>query len=146
MTGDGKRFFTIEEAERLLPRIEAMVRPAVHVHTEAVEVRTTLTEAQRRVILVGGTQLDQEFWRSSKARLERLMTEIQDKIGEILNLGAIPKDLELGLVDFPSLSDGREINLCWRLGERRIRFWHGLDEGYAGRKPLSGRAEESSCD
>ena len=46
------------------------------------------------------------------------------------------KDLEMGLVDFPSLRGGQEIYLCWKLGEERIQYWHGLTEGYAGRKPL----------
>jgi len=48
----------------------------------------------------------------------------------------VPKDLALGLVDFPCLLDNEEVDLCWRHGESEVRFWHGLDEGYAGRKPL----------
>ena len=57
---------------------------------------------------------------------------------EILSLGGVPKDLDLGLVDFPARLGQREVNLCWKYGEREIKFWHGLDEGYAGRKPWPG--------
>ena len=61
---------------------------------------------------------------------------IRAGLEEIHRLGGVTKDLGLGLVDFPHLRDGREVNLCWRYGERRITHWHGLDEGYAARKPL----------
>ena len=50
--------------------------------------------------------------------------------------GAIVKDLDEGLVDFPAVRDGEEILLCWRLGEEEVAYWHGLEEGFAGRQPL----------
>ena len=59
-----------------------------------------------------------------------------DLLGDILATGGVPKDLELGLVDFLGLVGGREVNLCWRYGEKRIRFWHGLDEGFGSRKAI----------
>jgi hypothetical protein len=90
------------------------------------------------VTLRGGVRLDQEFWRSRKLRLARGTADLRLRVGEILGLGGVPKDLGLGLVDFPALLENREINLCWRFGEQQIRFWHGLDEGYASRKPLPG--------
>jgi len=65
-----------------------------------------------------------------------LTAEVQQGLGAIVELGGAPKDLSLGVVDFLHLRDGREVNLCWKYGERAIRHWHGLDEGYAGRKPL----------
>ena len=62
--------------------------------------------------------------------------ELRQGIEEIQGLGGVIKDLGLGLVDFAHLRDGRVVNLCWRYGEQRITHWHGLDEGYAARKPL----------
>jgi hypothetical protein len=64
---------------------------------------------------------------------------------EVIRLGCRPTSLDLGLVDFPARLEGREVNLCWRLGETRIDYWHGLEEGFSGRKPLSvpGRAPRS---
>jgi hypothetical protein len=133
---EAKKYFTVEEAERLIPRLEALMSRVMECHATARRLRTALQEAQRRIMLAGGTRLDQEFWRSRKVELARATGELQGKIGEVLGLGGVPKDLGLGLVDFPALLDAREVNLCWRLGERRIRFWHGLDEGFAARKPL----------
>ena len=57
-------------------------------------------------------------------------------VATVVKLGGVPKDLATGLVDFPFLLEGEEVNLCWRFGEKKIRFWHGLDEGFAGRKPI----------
>jgi hypothetical protein len=131
-----KRYFTVQEAEKLIPRLEPAMERVMACHTEAARLRAALQEAQRQVMLAGGVRLDQEFWRARKARLAKVTGELQQKIGEILSVGGVPKDLELGLVDFPALLEEREVNLCWRVGERRIRFWHGLDEGYAARKPL----------
>jgi hypothetical protein len=138
MADAAKRYFTVDEAERLIPRLEAIMGRVTECHAEAGRLRAALQEAQRRVMLSGGARLDQEFWRSRRARLGRATTELQEKVGEILRLGVVPKDLGVGLVDFPALMDEREVNLCWRAGEARIRFWHGLDEGFANRKPLPG--------
>jgi len=63
-----------------------------------------------------------------------LTGQVRDGLASVTELGAVPKDLGMGLVDFPFLLEGKEIYLCWRFGEKKIRFWHGLDEGFAGRK------------
>ena len=57
-------------------------------------------------------------------------------VDDLHELGVLVKDLDLGLVDFPTLRDGEEVLLCWRVGEDEIRYWHGLEEGFAGRKEL----------
>ncbi|HEV3154103.1 MAG TPA: DUF2203 domain-containing protein [Candidatus Baltobacteraceae bacterium] len=62
--------------------------------------------------------------------------EIVRMINRIEAYGCIVKDIDLGLVDFPSMRDGRAVYLCWKAGEPRIAFWHGMDETYADRKPL----------
>jgi hypothetical protein len=69
-------------------------------------------------------------------RLEENTREMVACAAEIQTLGAIVKDLELGLIDFPSLRDGEEVLLCWRLGEDEIHFWHPVDEGFSGRRPI----------
>jgi len=131
-----KRYFTLEEAEALIPRLEAVLGRLMDCHSEAGQLRAALQEEQRKVAVSGGFQLDREAWRERKERLEASAREIQARVEEILGVGAVPKDLELGLVDFPFLLGDQEVNLCWRFGEKRIRFWHGLDEGFTGRKPL----------
>ena len=136
MSDQAKRYFTIAEAEGLIPRIEAIMGRVMDAHAEAARLRAALQEAQRRIMLSGGTRLNPESWRSRRVRLERAVAEVREGIEEIIRTGGAPKDLELGLVDFLARLDERDVNLCWRFGEKRIRFWHGLDEGYANRKPL----------
>lgn len=136
--GPEKRHFTVAEVERLIPRLEGLVARAREAHAEGARLREELSEAQRAVMLSGGARLDQEFWRTRKVGLERATAEVQARVREVLELGGVPKDLELGLVDFLGRVGEREVNLCWRLGEKRVRFWHGLDEGYGARKPIPG--------
>ena len=57
-------------------------------------------------------------------------------IGEVQAMGVLVKDLDTGLVDFPATRDGEDILLCWQLGEDEVAYWHGLEDGYAGRQPL----------
>ena len=62
--------------------------------------------------------------------------EINALLLEIAHFGVDVKDPDQGLIDFPAVRRGREVLLCWKLGEDEVRYWHGVDEGFAGRKPL----------
>jgi len=131
-----ERYFSPAEVQALIPQLIAImdrVRPA---YTEASELRQATHAEQRRVTLAGGAMIDREAWAARRGRIEALTREIQHGIDELLGLGGVPKDLDLGLVDFPHRRGGKTVNLCWKYAERDIRYWHGLDEGYAGRKPL----------
>lgn len=132
----GERRFEPDEVEALVPALTGIMEGLMKAHAEAEAIRERLRAEQQRVALGGGGVIDQAQWRADRAELERLTERLQGGLNEILALGGVVKDLELGLVDFPHLRQGRVVNLCWRYGERKIRFWHGLDEGYAGRKPL----------
>ena len=136
MEEEPKKYFTPDEVEALIPELTRIMRRLMDVHSEARQIRSVLQEEQHRIVAAGGGLLDRESWRKRTQRLEELTREIQHGITAIVHLGGAPKDLGMGLVDFPSLLDNQEVNLCWRFGESKIRFWHGLDEGYAGRKPL----------
>jgi hypothetical protein len=131
-----ERYFTPEEVERLLPRLSAIMARVMDASAEASEARAWLDGEQRRVAVAGGSVVDQAAWRLARERLERSAPAVQEGLRAIHDLGGVTKDLGLGLVDFPHLRDGREVNLCWRFGEERITHWHGLAEGYASRKPL----------
>lgn len=131
-----ERYFSVADVEALIPALTRLMKQVMSANAEAGEARERLQAEQRRIDLAGGGVLDQRAWRTDKDRIERLTAEIQRGLGEIAELGGVPKDLGLGLVDFLHLRNGREVNLCWKYGEREIRHWHGLDEGYAGRKPL----------
>ncbi len=108
----------------------------MNAHAASAELRERLKGEQHRIAMSGGGVIDQMAWRANSEDLEKLTNEVQEGLGRIAGMGGVTKDLTLGLVDFRHLRDGREVNLCWKYGEREIRFWHGLDEGYTSRKPL----------
>jgi hypothetical protein len=130
------RYFTVAEVEALIPKLAEIMKRVMAAHAEARAMRDRLQAEQQRIAAAGGGVLDRATWRDAQARAERLMADVQHRLEEIVSLGGTPKDLGLGLVDFLFLRDGEDVNLCWKYGEREIRHWHGLDEGYAGRKPL----------
>jgi hypothetical protein len=71
------------------------------------------------------------------------VTAIRETLAKIEQTGCVVKDLDIGLVDFPSVVNDEQVYLCWKLGEERIGYWHRMDEGFAGRKPL-GPADASA--
>ena len=93
-------------------------------------------ELAQKIFLSGGLLV--EIGRMAARRAERDKTEqrIKDVLAEIDATGVQVKDLDMGLLDFPCIVDGKTILLCWKVGEDRITHWHGLEEGYAGRKPI----------
>jgi hypothetical protein len=131
-----ERYFSVADVEALIPALTRLMKRVMTANAEAAEARERLQGEQQRIALAGGGVLDRRAWRADLERIERLTAEMQQGLGEIVELGGAPKDLGLGLVDFLHLREGCEVNLCWKYGEREIRHWHGLDEGYAGRKPL----------
>lgn len=128
-------YFTPEEANAALER----VRPLAE---RMVALRKRLASEQRRqaelaVVVAGnGHGNAARDYATLTRRLEEGTGELLACAGEIQELGAIVKDLEEGLVDFPWLRDGEEVLLCWRVGEEEIGFWHPVDEGFSGRRPL----------
>ena len=129
------RRFTPEEANAAL----AEVRPLAE---EVVEHRRTHLRAQRehaelvQRIAGNGGGIDTQSLADLEAESARARFGIARCVNRIHGLGAIVKDLDEGLVDFPASHAGEEVLLCWKVGEEAVAFWHGLDEGFAGRKPL----------
>jgi hypothetical protein len=130
------RYFSPAEVEALIPALTEIMTRVMAAYQAAGEARERLQDEKQRITLSGGGVLDAGAWRADQSRLERLGADIERGLQEIAGMGGTTKDLGMGLVDFPHLRDDREVNLCWRHGERHIRFWHGLDEGYAARKAL----------
>jgi hypothetical protein len=130
------RYFSPGEVESLIPALTEIMARVMKAHAEAAGVKERLTTEQHHIALAGGALIDAEAWRAARAELENLTARVRAGLDEIVELGGVPKDVGAGLVDFRHLRDGRDVNLCWKYGERDIRWWHGLDEGYAGRKPL----------
>lgn len=129
------RYFTPSEANDALETVRPLVEEMVARRRALAEAATRRAELARLVAGNGGgvdagdfATLDEAATREA-AEIARVVTRIQE-------LGVLVKDLDRGLVDFPALRGDEEVLLCWELGEDEIAFWHGLEEGYAGRKPL----------
>ena len=131
-----ERYFAPEEVERLIPRLADALERVKGAQAAGRQAQGWLDAEQQRITLSGGGVVDQAAWRVWQERAETSARAMRAGIQDIQGLGGVIKDLDLGLVDFPHLREGRVVNLCWRYGEERITHWHGLDEGYAARKPL----------
>jgi hypothetical protein len=128
--------FTLSEAERLLPEIEELIREAVSLKTEYQEAEHALHSFSQRVAMQGGMVVDRSVVLEGRVLRDRKGERLKAVVEKIQEYGCVIKDLDVGLVDFPTLFHGREVYLCWKMGEAGIRFWHGVDEGFAGRKPI----------
>jgi hypothetical protein len=128
------RYFTLREASELLPEIEPALREAMFFHCEHTEAERRLQQEIQRILFAGGARVDQDEVARLRARREASALALKAVIEKIHATGCQIKDLEIGLVDFPTLYHGNEVLLCWKLGEDSIRFWHGLEDGFQGRK------------
>lgn len=130
------RFFTLGEAERILPRVEAALHEVIQLSQDGERSQNELRQWLRRIAMSGGGLVDHSGALERKGRLHAIAARLQDAAAQLENYGCLIKDLKLGLVDFPTLFRGEEVYLCWKLGEDSIRFWHGVSEGFGGRKPI----------
>ncbi len=127
-------YFTREEAEALLPQISVVLRNIQESRGKMQQSEEELG-ALRLQAMGNGHHLHERMMDLQK-ELARHIQTLQMLDSELKEFGCELKDADSGLIDFLSLRDGREIYLCWRLGEERINFWHYLDTGFAGRQPL----------
>ncbi len=134
------RLFTVAEVNALIPRLSELMREAMDLHRRASALQEALSEERDRIRVSGGAMVDQHDWKAKAERLDGYVIEVKQALQQVLELGGVTKDLETGLVDFPGHGPagrgGPVVNLCWKLGEDAVRFWHGMDEGFAQRKPL----------
>ncbi len=138
-----EKYFTREEAQEIVDSVAPHLQ-AARTHKQRAEVlEKELSAASARIMFLGGSMPPLAELGQKRAERDRLVAEIREAVERVQETGCLIKDLDLGLVDFPSRRSGEEIYLCWKLGEEKIRFWHGLSEGYAGRKPLDEPEEPS---
>jgi hypothetical protein len=131
--------FTLGEAQTLLPVVEALLRKAQAAAAEAEEREREMQQLSQRIFLSGGMHVDVSAAARRRAEREKAVQDAKDTLAEIDSIGVLVKDLEQGLLDFPSMMDGKTVLLCWKLGEPTIAHWHTEEEGFAGRKPLDPR-------
>lgn len=125
------RLFDVEEADRMLPLVRSIVRGMI-------EDWETRREALGRLDALPPDRRDddREPARSLNAEIDALTEKLVEAAEELADLGVEFKGIEEGLVDFPARLDGELVYLCWKYGEDRVRWWHPVDAGYAGRRPL----------
>lgn len=131
--------FSVEEANQLLPRVRPLVEQLQALHASVLKTNQQLDEAVRKLAQGNGYPI--RDIRTQIADLTRhqlqLVEAFQSALQQLEDLGGVLKDLQMGLVDFYSLREEEVVFLCWRAGEERIGFWHRLEDGFAGRQPLS---------
>src|SRR5256886_15284263 len=118
-----ERTFTLEEAQSLLPVLESLLRTAIDGKKLIESVDAELQEVAHRVFLNGGTFLNIVHLARRKAEREKSIQRVKDSIAEIDSIGVQVKDLDIGLLHFPCVVDGRTVLLCWRLGGKAITHW-----------------------
>jgi hypothetical protein len=125
------KIFTPREADTLIPKLEAIFQ-----HMETCQKRTQELAATRPAPSAKPSTAEVADAARIRSQIEFLLQAIQEDITMITHLGAVVKDLDMGLVDFPGRVEGNDVWLCWKRGERKIRFWHSLDAGYTERQML----------
>jgi len=137
--------FTVGDVEALIPALE---RIFVHV----LQIRAGLRGIEAQLERAGVRMSREELLESddgppeirrAKAVFRGFYEALADEIERVRDLGGEVKDVETGLVDFPGLRRGEEILLCWRLGEKKLGFWHPVDSGFAGRRPVDEDVERA---
>jgi len=130
------RFFTQEEANDALEMVRPLVERLVEARTRLVHLAGRLEEVEGTVSGNGGG-LDPERVRDLQDRAAEAAADLAAIVAELEEAGVQVEDPDEGLIDFPAKHpEGDTVLLCWRLGEGQVAYWHGLEEGFAGRKPL----------
>jgi hypothetical protein len=126
------RRFTLEQANRALPLVKRIVADIVRTHGLASSHRDAVqrTNGAKQVAAV-------------QKELDSAIDRLEELVEELNAIGVELKDYETGLIDFVGRHDGRDVYLCWKLGEELITHWHELNAGFAGRKPVSTLREKA---
>ena len=125
------KYFSVTEADSLIPALSGILAAARELK-QKIEAKVDDWRRRREGLPAAEEAV-------LRGQVDFLAAQLEATLQKVIDLGCFPKDLELGLVDFPCRIEGREAYLCWRLGERRIEYWHGLTDGFQGRQRLTGK-------
>lgn len=134
-----QKTFTLQEATTLLPVLQALLRRAMEGKRLIEDVEKELQDLKHRILLSGGLMVDVPAVAHRRAERDKAVQEIKDAVAEIDAIGVQVKDLDIGLLDFPCVVGDDIVLLCWKYGEEKIAYWHGMEEGFRGRKPIDER-------
>jgi hypothetical protein len=130
------RFFNLLEAERALPEVERLLRSLISLKDDYQQAESQLTRIAQRIALSGGMIPPRDEIGLLRQQKDANARAIKAAVERIQEIGCQLKDLDTGLVDFPTLYCGQEVYLCWKLGESGITYWHHVEDGFKGRRPI----------
>ncbi len=131
------RRFTLDEAESLLSRLTGLLTQMQGLKQEHDRLQEKVWEFERKMDSNG--HLAEAELNEARQEMAKASSQVNSLIENLQTVGCELKDIDQGLVDFRTVMDGREVYLCWKLGESGIGWWHELETGFAGRRPLPGR-------
>jgi hypothetical protein len=134
--GMAERYFEPADVDTLIPALTRVMGGIMRANEQATAIAGRLEAERERIGQAGGGIIDRAAWKADTDQMARLTETVKAGLTEIMTMGGTIKDLALGLVDFPHRRKGRVVNLCWKYGETSVSHWHGLDEGFANRRPL----------
>jgi hypothetical protein len=129
------KHFTVAEANALLDTVRPLIERMVELRGE-LRVQLERQQELGEITKANGGGFNPRLPAEIDEALQQAASELSARVEELTDLGVQVKDLDTGLVDFPSFRDGEEILLCWQLGEDEIGWWHTLDGGFVGRRPI----------
>jgi hypothetical protein len=140
------RFYDLDEANAAIPEVRTILESLRDQRAELIRLRDEVlaagddvpdaTRGEARGDATTEAKTDADV-RVLRLRMQGVIDRMQAGVVRIDELGVTLREIETGLIDFPALASGRQIWLCWRLGEGDIEYWHELSEGFSGRQPLS---------
>lgn len=120
------KYFTLDEARKALPQVVSKLE----------SIQSYRAELSKLAAEMEGMGVVAEDGKPARERLQERLTQVTQLVDEVTGSGILVRNLETGLIDFPSRRDGDDIFLCYQLGEDDIHYWHHINDGYPGRKSL----------
>ncbi len=136
--GEPTRIFTLDEANELVPTLELEFGRVARLRDELRSLVEALGGADASVDILQNGAVPPDGLEAEARRLKQVADEIAAAVERVTELGCLVKDLDLGLVDFYAMEGGQPILLCWQFGEPQVSHWHGVEEGFSGRRPIEG--------
>ena len=137
------KLFTLDEAQELLLFIAPHLERARDQKRSLENLDEELSRASAEIMVLGGSIPPRQKLGRIRQQRNELAEQLKESVSKVAKTGCLIKDLEEGLVDFPSIVKGEEVYLCWKLGEERIEYWHRVHEGFAGRKLIDDTPSDS---
>lgn len=130
------KFFDIDAANDALVEVGPLLATLADQRAELIRLRDRTLAAHASASSAAGAEIDEDEAQVIRLRMQGIVDQMAAAVARIDGLGITLRDIERGLIDFPALAGGRQVWLCWELGEQDVAFWHELDTGFGSRRPL----------